>query len=525
LKFIQVIALLKPAILFALALTLLTACGKDAPATPVPATATPAPTATAAPSPTPFVIEPGHDPGQTMYALMDAGMPGPSSVGPSPHDRLRQALASATRNRDTSQAPVLVELLRLVPSQQFREDITAALLVLTGLEAGAAPAGWLEWEEWLGLNLVDYLPPKGYGAWKAELYWRLDPALGDLLVGMEETARIDLTELLWSGARLGDVAPLDSPRSVPASAARFMLPTDRVIGVSIDGEHRAYPLRIMAAHEAANDELADERIAVAYCPLCGSGNVFSANLNRSDLEFGSAALVYRSSSLLYDHATRTVWSQLTGEAVIGPLAVEREVLRRYPSVMTTWAEWMGEHPDTTVLDIDTGLAPPEAYPPGPRTDSIYYGYVESESLLFPVWNRSAALPLKEMVFVVREEDQLGVAYKAYPLSVMRRKRIVNDRIGQTDYIVVASANTDSVKVYERRGRYFTITGSVAFSGGFPTELIDRTSGARWTIGEDAMVRVDDPGKNVDRLPGVTSYWFAWHTIHPDTRVYTFDEGG
>ena len=43
-----------------------------------------------------------------------------------------------------------------------------------------------------------------------------------------------------------------------------MRPDDRVFGVSINGEHRAYPLRIVNAHEMANDWLGGEPIALAY---------------------------------------------------------------------------------------------------------------------------------------------------------------------------------------------------------------------------------------------------------------------
>ena len=43
-----------------------------------------------------------------------------------------------------------------------------------------------------------------------------------------------------------------------------MNPTDRVFGISINGEHRAYPLRILNPHEMANDVLGGEPIALAY---------------------------------------------------------------------------------------------------------------------------------------------------------------------------------------------------------------------------------------------------------------------
>ena len=61
----------------------------------------------------------------------------------------------------------------------------------------------------------------------------------------------------------------------PAEWADDLIPTERapepridpaqqMIGVSINGEHRAYPLRVMNAHELANDMLGGEPISLVY---------------------------------------------------------------------------------------------------------------------------------------------------------------------------------------------------------------------------------------------------------------------
>ena len=51
---------------------------------------------------------------------------------------------------------------------------------------------------------------------------------------------------------------------IPAGEAAFLLPDDRVFGVSINGQHQAYPLRIMTRHEMANDVIAGVPFALAY---------------------------------------------------------------------------------------------------------------------------------------------------------------------------------------------------------------------------------------------------------------------
>ena len=54
----------------------------------------------------------------------------------------------------------------------------------------------------------------------------------------------------------------------------------------MDGEAKAYPIRILVRHELVNDAIGDKPILVSYCPLCGSGLVFDRALNGEAVEFG-----------------------------------------------------------------------------------------------------------------------------------------------------------------------------------------------------------------------------------------------
>ena len=59
-------------------------------------------------------------------------------------------------------------------------------------------------------------------------------------------------------------AILDPVFVTPAEAVDQMLPTERVIGVSINGEHRAYPLNMLSRHEIVNDIVGGKPIAVTW---------------------------------------------------------------------------------------------------------------------------------------------------------------------------------------------------------------------------------------------------------------------
>ena len=60
------------------------------------------------------------------------------------------------------------------------------------------------------------------------------------------------------------IPDLIDPPVIPEGEAAYLLPDDRVFGVSFNGEHRAYPLRILNAHEMTNDVVGGVPFALAY---------------------------------------------------------------------------------------------------------------------------------------------------------------------------------------------------------------------------------------------------------------------
>ena len=101
--------------------------------------------------------------------------------------------------------------------------------------------------------------------------------------------------------------------------------------------------------------------------------MYSTEINGEVLEFGTSGLLYRSNKLMYDRATNSLWHQFTGKPVVGTLVDSGIKLEVQPVLLTTWGDWLTAHPDTTVLDIETGLYPQELYVPEWDPESIYYG--------------------------------------------------------------------------------------------------------------------------------------------------------
>ena len=214
--------------------------------TPAPDTPTPAPTATPTPAP--------YDSNRAMRDVF----PGFGLTGALMYDTLDVIAA----RKDRSLVPVLVEMMRFMPSVSARDAVARTLAAVTGQAFSGDE--WDLWMEWLGANLADYQPPSDYVAWKEDLYFVIDPRFARFLRPAREFSRIDPTEIVWGGVLPDGIPDLRNPQFQNADEQTFMNPDDRVFGVEINGDARAYPLRIVNAHEMVNDVVGGEPVSLMW---------------------------------------------------------------------------------------------------------------------------------------------------------------------------------------------------------------------------------------------------------------------
>ena len=133
------------------------------------------------------------------------------------------------------------------------------------------------------------------------------------------------------------IPSIDNPKFLPVKEAGFIEPTDRVLGINFNGVQKAYPVKILNFHEIVNDYCDDQTVVITFCPLCGSGVSFNAMIEDKPRTFGVSGLLYNSDVLLYDRESETLWSQIKGEAVAGPLV--GKPLEIIPTYVTSWKAW------------------------------------------------------------------------------------------------------------------------------------------------------------------------------------------
>ena len=224
--------------------------------TPEPPTPTPSPTPIPAPTSTPIPASPSdaaYDPNTTMWRIFGGS--------DQTFEALQLALEDAVTANDVFQVPIIVEIMRFSRTPVIYRE---ALLSLTGQDFWTAPHPWHAAMEWLGPRRDEFPPPDEYLDWKANLLSFIDPRMAAFFTSVPGSERIDLTEVVWGGVPTDGIPDLQFAPTLTPEEADYLVLRDRVFGVSINGEHRAYPLRIMNPHEMANDWLGGEPIALAY---------------------------------------------------------------------------------------------------------------------------------------------------------------------------------------------------------------------------------------------------------------------
>ncbi|MGH6815865.1 MAG: DUF3179 domain-containing protein [Hyphomicrobiaceae bacterium] len=130
---------------------------------------------------------------------------------------------------------------------------------------------------------------------------------------------VEWREILSGGPPKDGIPSIDKPAFQPAGAEKKLGDTEPVIGLEIDSDARAYPLRILTWHEIANDVVGGVPVAVTYCPLCNSAVVFDRRAGGRTLEFGTTGKLRNSDLVMYDRQTESWWQQFTGEAIVGQM--------------------------------------------------------------------------------------------------------------------------------------------------------------------------------------------------------------
>ena len=154
-------------------------------------------------------------------------------------------------------------------------------------------------------------------------------------------------ELRWDVRILRDgIQPIYDP-SLTTPDNSDLKPHEMVLAVEINGDTRAYPIEPLVSYEIVNDVVGGVPVAITWCPLCYTGLVYERVWEGQTLTLGVQGALYKGAQTWWDHETGSIWSQVFGEALEGPLDGAR--LKPVVASLTPWGSWLEQHPTTLVL--------------------------------------------------------------------------------------------------------------------------------------------------------------------------------
>ena len=191
--------------------------------------------------------------------------------------------------------------------------------------------------------------------------------------------------------------------------------------------------------------------------------MYARELDGTVYEFGVSGKLIMNGLVMYDRQTETLWSQILGEAVKGPLNGRK--LEALPATQTTWTRWRELHPDTKVLDKRGDY----------RRDPYASYFLRPDRGVIGSTRKDDRLPPKDLVVGLQGEE----GSKAYPFRVLRRERVINDSFEGQPILAVFEPESGTGLIFSREVSGRVLSFEPANTSGATGVLRDVETGTDW----------------------------------------------
>jgi hypothetical protein len=266
-----------------------------------------------------------------------------------------------------------------------------------------------------------------------------------------------------------------------------------VVGVTIDGQSKAYPIEIIGYHHQVRDSIAGKPIMVTYCTVCRTGRVFSPIVDGVEEQFRLVGMDHYN-AMFEDSRTHSWWRQVNGEAIVGEMKGKH--LDEIPSEQMSLASWIAAHPDTKIMQRDATFKA--------RYDSLAL-YDEGKMKGRLEGTDSTSWGNKSWVIGVQTSDHA----KAYDWREMLKAHIVNDTVGVIPVVVAIEPDNASFHVWKRDTLQFVYDRD---------QLKDLNTQSYWNW-QGKCVEGKLAGAQLPFQQAYQEYWHSWRTFRPHTTTY------
>jgi hypothetical protein len=196
-------------------------------------------------------------------------------------------------------------------------------------------------------------------------------------------------------------------------------------------------------------------------------------------------------AMFEDETTGSWWRQVSGEAITG--SSKEKKLTEYYSVQMSLDQWLELYPHSLIMQPDQSSI--VHYDPDLKFESG-----EDKSSL--TGTNPDSWQAKSWVVGI----EIGDSSTAYDWNELKTKRIINDRIDQTNLALVLVDDDKSFVAFERpSSEILTISGDTIFHCNKKYNL--------------AGSNIDSTSDYMKRIPAYQEFWHSWLTFHPNTRKH------
>ncbi|HEX7252931.1 MAG TPA: DUF3179 domain-containing (seleno)protein [Thermoanaerobaculia bacterium] len=131
---------------------------------------------------------------------------------------------------------------------------------------------------------------------------------------------------------------------------------DRVVGLVVGSEARAYPIGLLDRFEVVDDAAGGRSFVVVRCPLAGIAGIYDRRVGDRVLSFENSGALWRDTLVMRDRETGSYWTAATGKALSGPLAGAQ--LEAIPAPVTRVEFWERTYAQPLYLDLGSSTIVP-----------------------------------------------------------------------------------------------------------------------------------------------------------------------
>jgi Protein of unknown function (DUF3179) len=269
-----------------------------------------------------------------------------------------------------------------------------------------------------------------------------------------------------------------------------------VIGISINGEAKAFPIEIIGYHHQVQDTIGGSAVMVTYCSVCRTGRVFSPFVNRRFQHFRLVGMDHFN-AMFEDEETKSWWRQVNGIAVAGPS--KGMALKEIASEQMRLAAWIRKYPNTLIMQPDMAFAKQYKHLEGFDEGTIESGLEKRDT---------GSWQFKSWVVGLQKDGHA----KAYDWNELVKQRVINDTFQNMAIVLVVEKDNSTFHVWNRQVKDKLMNFS--FDKGSQT-LRDAATRTVWNMNGEC-IEGELKGNKLSVVQSYQEFWHSWQSFHPAT---------